>query len=305
MATTRRSKRPHCSVFCWLRTGRRALAQATAAALQIAQKFAASLSVLNVLDASSLSYRLSPYLPSGQPDAGMLRAEHLLAKITATWASKPSRRAFPAPFIRKRETRRKSSSATQTARRPSLIVIGCRGLGTFTIAAARQRVQPCCPLFAPLRAGDALNAPKRKILLCRQPLRTRWNRPKLCPKRPRSSPFWSLSGDALLGQLQSSLQGLTGEEAGRRLEANAGSRLGGRQQTAPFVLLLSQFKSPIILLLLFAAGLSMFLGEHTEALIIFFIVFVSGLLGFWQEHGAANAVAKLLAVVQIKSERAA
>ena len=113
--------------------------------------------------------------------------------------------------------------------------------------------------------------------------------------------YWSLSGDALLRQLQSSLQGLTGEEAARRLEANAGRRLGGRQQTAPFALLLSQFKSPIILLLLFAAGLSMFLGERTEAFIIFFIVFVSGVLGFWQEHGAANAVAKLLAVVQIKT----
>ena len=68
-----------------------------------------------------------------------------------------------------------------------------------------------------------------------------------------------------------------------------------------FVLLLSQFKSPIVLLLRFAAGLSMFLGEHTDALIIFFIVFVSGLLGFWQERGAANAVAKLLAVVQTKT----
>ena len=85
------------------------------------------------------------------------------------------------------------------------------------------------------------------------------------------------------------------------MEANAGHRLDGRQQTPPFVLLLSQFKSPIILLLVFAAGLSMFLGERTEALIIFLIVFVSGLLGFWQEHGAANAVAKLLAVVQIKA----
>ncbi len=76
---------------------------------------------------------------------------------------------------------------------------------------------------------------------------------------PPVSPFWSLSADVLLGQLHSSLQGLTADEAGRRLEANAGHRLDGRQQTPPFVLLLSQFKSPIILLLVFAAGLSMFL----------------------------------------------
>ena len=124
---------------------------------------------------------------------------------------------------------------------------------------------------------------------------------KSLSKTPVESPFWSLSGDILLGQLHSSLQGLTADEANRSLEANANSRLGGRQQTSPFVLLLSQFKSPIVLLLVFAAGLSMFLGERVEALIIFFIVFVSGVLGFWQENGAANAVAKLLAVVQIKA----
>ena len=125
--------------------------------------------------------------------------------------------------------------------------------------------------------------------------------PKAPLTPPAAAPLWSLSGDALLKQFQSSLQGLTGDEAARRVEANAGRRLGGQQKTAPFALLLSQFKSPIILLLLFAAGLSMFLGEHTEAAIIFLIVFVSGALGFWQEHGAANAVAKLLAVVQIKT----
>lgn len=118
---------------------------------------------------------------------------------------------------------------------------------------------------------------------------------------PSPSSFWALSGEASLQQLGSSSQGLTEEEASRRLEANAGRRLGGRQRTTALVLFLSQFKSPIILLLVFAAGLSLFLGERVEALIIFLIVFVSGLLGFWQEHGAADAVEKLLAVVQIKT----
>ena len=118
---------------------------------------------------------------------------------------------------------------------------------------------------------------------------------------PAAAPFWSLSSEAALSQFQSSLQGLSADEAGRRAQANLSRRLGGQQKTASFALLLTQFKSPIILLLLFAAGLSMSLGEHTEAAIIFLIVFVSGLLGFWQEHGAANAVAKLLAVVQIKT----
>ena len=49
-------------------------------------------------------------------------------------------------------------------------------------------------------------------------------------------------------------RGLTGDDAAKRLASGADSRLDGRQRTPPFVLLLSQFKSPIILLLCFAAG---------------------------------------------------
>ena len=71
--------------------------------------------------------------------------------------------------------------------------------------------------------------------------------------------------------------------------------------TRALSLLLAQFKSPIILILLVAAGLSLFLGEATDALIILAIVLASGLLGFWQEWGAADALEKLLALVQTRA----
>jgi len=66
-------------------------------------------------------------------------------------------------------------------------------------------------------------------------------------------------------------------------------------------LLLSQFKSPIIIILFFAIALSFFLHDTVDAIIILAIVLISGLLGFWQEHGANDAVAKLLEVVKIKT----
>ena len=66
-------------------------------------------------------------------------------------------------------------------------------------------------------------------------------------------------------------------------------------------LLLAQFKSPIILILVFATGLSFFLRDPVDACIIITIVLVSGLLGFWQERSATNAVEKLLAIVQIQA----
>ena len=58
-----------------------------------------------------------------------------------------------------------------------------------------------------------------------------------------------------------------------------------RRWTQVLSLLIAQFKSPIILILLLAAGLSLFLGEVTDASIILAIVLASGLLGFWQEWG--------------------
>jgi Mg2+-importing ATPase len=50
-----------------------------------------------------------------------------------------------------------------------------------------------------------------------------------------------------------------------------------------------------------AAILSSFLGDIINSLIILAIVLFSGLLGFWQERGAADAIAKLLAMVEVKA----
>ena len=112
--------------------------------------------------------------------------------------------------------------------------------------------------------------------------------------------FWSLSPTDLLAQLQSTALGLTEAEAQSRLAGSAGLAKP-HPLLKTLALLLSQFKSPIILILIFAALLSVFLRDAADAAIILAIVLVSGLLGFWQERGAAGAVEKLLAVVQIKA----
>jgi len=111
--------------------------------------------------------------------------------------------------------------------------------------------------------------------------------------------FWSLSPVRLLSFLHTSKEGLTQAEAQRRLTAAGTSKLVGGRHGDSLALLVRQFKSPIILILLFAAGLSSFLSDASDALIILSIILVSALLGFWQEHGAANAVQKLLAMVQV------
>jgi len=114
--------------------------------------------------------------------------------------------------------------------------------------------------------------------------------------------FWSIPTAELLQQLQTTPQGLTNDEARQRFIRYGANLLKPKKRSNTFTLLLSQFKSPIILILIFASGLSFFLHDPVDAGIILTIVLVSGLLGFWQERGAANAIEKLLSIVQIKAE---
>jgi Mg2+-importing ATPase len=111
--------------------------------------------------------------------------------------------------------------------------------------------------------------------------------------------FWSISGTEMCQQLQTTQEGLTGLEARQRLARYGANLLKPKKRSDALSLLFSQFKSPIILILCFATGLSFYLHDPADALIILAIVLASGLLGFWQERSATNAVEKLLAIVQI------
>jgi P-type Mg2+ transporter len=115
------------------------------------------------------------------------------------------------------------------------------------------------------------------------------------------SAFWSLSAADLLKLLETVKEGLSVTEAKKRLAQYGANLLKPPKRTDVLTLMISQFKSPIILILFFATGLSFFLHDAVDAIIILSIVLASGLLGFWQEHGASNAIEKLLSIVQIKA----
>jgi Mg2+-importing ATPase len=95
--------------------------------------------------------------------------------------------------------------------------------------------------------------------------------------------------------------GLSSEEARACLEKFGPNQISNDRRTARLLLLLGQFKSPIVLILIGAAIVSLFLEDRTDALLILTIVFVSAVLGFWQEYAAVHAVAKLRALVETKA----
>jgi Mg2+-importing ATPase len=113
--------------------------------------------------------------------------------------------------------------------------------------------------------------------------------------------FWALPLNTVLTRLQASLGGLSEAEARKRLQFYGYNTLKPKKRNDSLTLLIAQFKSPIIIILLFATGLSFALRDVTDALIILAIILVSGLLGFWQERGAVNAVQQLLSVVKVRA----
>jgi len=76
---------------------------------------------------------------------------------------------------------------------------------------------------------------------------------------------------------------MTKPGSGWRVMAPIFSNQPGRSDT--LTLLLAQFKNPIVLTLLAAAGLSLFLRDSTDAVIILVIVLVSGLLVSGRKEG--------------------
>lgn len=117
----------------------------------------------------------------------------------------------------------------------------------------------------------------------------------------RNVEFWSVPVPEMLQRLQTTCEGLNSSESSERLKKYGANLLKPKKSSNTLKILLSQFKSPIILILLFAAGLSFFLGDTTDTVIIITIILISSLLGFWQEKGAADAFEKLLSSVEVKS----
>ncbi len=70
--------------------------------------------------------------------------------------------------------------------------------------------------------------------------------------------------------------GLTSTEAQRRLTEVGENRISSQRRTGAVALFIAQFKSPIILILIGAAIVSLFLQGHTDATLILAIVLASG-----------------------------
>jgi len=113
--------------------------------------------------------------------------------------------------------------------------------------------------------------------------------------------YWSRPADELLGELGTSLRGLSASEAQARLARVGPNALKPHRRASALISFFQQFTNPLVLILVFAAVISIIVGDWTDAVIVLIIIFASTVLTFAQEYAASNAVEKLRAQVTIKA----
>jgi len=108
-----------------------------------------------------------------------------------------------------------------------------------------------------------------------------------------TAPYWSVDVGDLTTSLGSGPNGLSAARAAERLAVVGPNSVEDAQRLGPLRLLWRQVGSPLVLILIFAAAVSLGLSQWVDAGIILAIVIGSSLLGFYQEYRASAAVEEL------------
>jgi Mg2+-importing ATPase len=105
--------------------------------------------------------------------------------------------------------------------------------------------------------------------------------------------YWAEPLQSLLGALRSSEAGLAAAAAAERLRGAGRNTIGATERTSALRIWARQFASPLMVILIFAASVSAFVGDWPDAGIVLAIVLGSGALGGAQEQRASSAVERL------------
>jgi len=105
----------------------------------------------------------------------------------------------------------------------------------------------------------------------------------------------------VLADLNTSERGLTATEARERLQQFGANKLAEEEKISKLKILLNQFKSPLIYILLVAAVVTFFLQEYKDTGVIATILLLNALVGFIQEFKAEKNVQALKKMVVAKA----
>ncbi|MEX1023936.1 MAG: HAD-IC family P-type ATPase [Planctomycetota bacterium] len=106
----------------------------------------------------------------------------------------------------------------------------------------------------------------------------------------QQAPAWhSLSIDDVLARVDASRDGLTNEEARRRLEEHGPNRLPVTKPLSWLKIFLHQFASPLIVTLIVAGIVAALAGETTDAAFIAAVLVINAIIGGFQEWKAEKS----------------
>ncbi len=111
--------------------------------------------------------------------------------------------------------------------------------------------------------------------------------------------------DTLLNLQANAEQGLSQNEAQRRLIEHGPNELIDRGMKSPWLIIWEQIIAVMVVILIIAAVISALLGDYKDAIAIMTIVILNAILGFSQEYRAEKAMAALkkMAVPNVKVRR--
>ena len=106
--------------------------------------------------------------------------------------------------------------------------------------------------------------------------------------------------DNVLKELATNKKGLSKERANKRLKEYGFNRIESESRRTSLVIFLEQFKSILVMILLFAVILSVALGLYVDATAIAIIIVLNASMGFYQEHKAEKAIEELRKLIVSK-----
>lgn len=115
----------------------------------------------------------------------------------------------------------------------------------------------------------------------------------MATRQDGGTPWHTLDADTALAQLASSREGLTTDEAKRRLERYGPNRIEVTAPASAWSILVAQFRSVVMLLLVAAAGLAFALGDTADASAIGAVLLINAALGFITELRARRSMEAL------------
>jgi magnesium-transporting ATPase (P-type) len=111
----------------------------------------------------------------------------------------------------------------------------------------------------------------------------------------------AMPGDQVLGELTTTREGLDEAETAARQQRFGSNELPKAEPPTLWQIILHQFRSPLIYILLIAGVVSIFIGDLKDALFIFGVVILNAVLGTVQEWRAEQSAAALQSMLKIKA----